>query len=145
MSCSYSGDPASSDKDAVRFLIQDTDCANNIFEDEEINWTLTEEANIYMTAACLLDNAINNSSGSLSSKKVGDLSLAFKLEETRKRIDGLRAKGKVKYEIPLVPAQDRETKRDHRENVDNVPPFITREIHDIDRLRDTREDFEEAQ
>ena len=33
----------------------------------------------------------------------------------------------------------------YRENVDNVPPFITREIHDIDRLRDTREDFEEAQ
>jgi len=144
MTCTYSGNPADSDLDAVRFLLQDTDCSNNIFEDEEIAWTLTEEANIYTAAACLLDNAINNSSGSLSSKKVGDLSLAFKLDETRKRINDLRAKGRVKYEIPKVPAQDRDEKRTHRENVDNVPPFITREIHDIDRLRDTREDFEEA-
>lgn len=145
MSCSYSGDPSTSDTDAVRFLIQDTDCTKNIFEDEEIAWTLTEEANIYMAAACLLDNAINNSTGTVQSKKVGDLSLTFGLSETRQRIKDLRAKGKVKYEIPLVPAQDRETKREHRENIDNVPPFITREIHDIDRLRDTREDFEEAQ
>lgn len=144
MTCTYSGNPADSDLDAVRFLLQDTDCANNIFEDEEITFTLGEEANIYTAAACLLDNAINNSSGSLSSKKVGDLSLSFKLDETRKRIDSLRAKGRVKYEIPSVPAQDREEKRAHRDNVDNVPPFITREIHDIDRLRDSREDFEEA-
>ncbi len=145
MTCSYSGDPSDSDKDAVRFLLQDTDCTNNIFEDEEIAFILGEEANIYTAAACLLDTAINKASGSLQSKKVGDLSLTFGLKETQARVKMLQAKGRVKYEIPLVPAQDRETKREHRENVDNVPPFITREIHDIDRLRDTREDFEEAQ
>lgn len=145
MSCSYSGDPSSSDNDAVRFLLQDTDCTKNIFEDEEIAWVLTEEANIYTAAACLLDTAINKSSGSLQSKKVGDLSLTFGLKETQARIKMLRAKGRVKYELPTMPAQDREAKREHREDVDNVPPFITREIHDIDRLRDTREDFEEAQ
>jgi len=144
MTCSYSGDPSTSDLDAVRFLIRDTDCTKNIFENEEITFTLGEEANIYTAAACLLEAAINKSTGTLSSKKVGDLALSFSVAETRKRIETLKAKGRVKYEIPLVPAQDRDSKREHREDVENVPPFFTREIHDIDRLRDTREDFEEA-
>lgn len=144
MSCSYSGDPSTSDLDAVRFLIRDTDCTKNIFQNEEITFTLSEEANIYTAAACLLDAAINKSTGTLTSKKVGDLTLSFGLAETRNRIMALRAKGRVKYEIPSMPAQDREDKRAHRDDVDNVPPFFTREIHDIDRLRDTREDFEEA-
>lgn len=144
MSCSYSGDPSSSDNDAVRFLLQDTDCASNIFEDEEIAWVLTQEANIYMAAACLLDTAINASSGSLASKKVGDLSLAWNLTETRSRIKMLQAKGRTRYELPSVPAENRDAKRDLREDPDRVQPFFTREIHDIDRLRDDREDFEEA-
>ncbi len=144
MTCSYSGDPSDSDLDAVRFLIRDTDCTKNVFENEEITFTLGEEANIYTAAACLLEAAINKITGTLSSKKVGDLALSFNVAETRNRINTLRWKGRVKYEIPLVPAQDRDSKREHREDVDNVPPFFTREIHDIDRLRDTREDFEES-
>ena len=129
MSCSYSGDPASSDNDAVRFLLQDTDCTSNIFEDEEIAWVLTQEANIYMAAACLLDTAVNQSSGSLASKKVGDLSLAFGLSETRQRIKDLRMKGKSRYELPSMPAQIRDAKRELREDVDRVPPQLFKKIH----------------
>jgi len=144
MSCSYSGDPSTSDNDAVRFLLQDTDCTKNIFEDEEIAWVLTQEANIYMAAACLLDTAINSSSGTLSSKKVGDLALSFGLSETRQRIVDLRAKGRGRYELPSMPAQFRDRKRELREDPDRVQPQLFKEIHDIDRLKDTREDFEEA-
>ncbi len=143
MTCSYDS-ALPTEKDQIRFLLQDTDCANNIFQDEEIAWVLTQEANIYTAAACLLDTAVNKSTGALTSKKVGDLSLSWSVAEVRQRIKDLRAKGRVKYEIPSMPAQDREEKRAHRENVDNVPPFVFREIHDIDKLRDTREDFEEA-
>jgi hypothetical protein len=35
------GDPESSDKDAVRFLLGDTSTANALLQDEEINWLLT--------------------------------------------------------------------------------------------------------
>ncbi len=144
MTCSYDNTLAT-EKDQIRFLLQDTDCTSNIFEDEEIAWVLTQEANIYTAAACLLDTAVNKSTGALTSKKVGDLSLSWSVAEVRQRIKDLRAKGRVKYELPSMPAQDRDAKREHRENVDNVPPFITREIHDIDPLRDDREDREEAQ
>ncbi len=143
MACSYDASLPTA-KDQVRFLLQDTDCTQNIFEDEEIAWVLTQEANIYMAAACLLDTAINQSSGSLSSKKVGDLSLSFGLAETRQRIKDLRAKGRSRYELPSNPSEFKDSKRTHREDTDLVPAFFEREMHDIDRLRDTREDFEEA-
>jgi hypothetical protein len=144
MTCSYDSS-LPTETDQIRFLLQDTDCTKNIFEDEEIAWVLTQEANIYTAAACLLDTAVNKSTGALTSKKIGDLSLAWSVSEVRQRITDLRAKGRVKYEIPSMPAQDREAKREHRDNVDNVQPFIFREIHDIDPLRDDREDQEEAQ
>jgi hypothetical protein len=143
MTCSYDN-TLPTEKDQVRFLIQDTDCTNNIFEDEEIAWTLTQEANVYMAAACMLDTAVNKSTGALTSKKVGDLSLSFSVSEIRQRIKDLRAKGRSRYELPSNPSEFRDRKREHREDTDLVAPFITREIHDIDQLRDDREDLEEA-
>lgn len=61
MSFSYSGDPASSDLDEVRFLIADTDEADALFQDAEIKyaiakWTPLYGSNLY-TAAVLLDTA----------------------------------------------------------------------------------------
>lgn len=42
MSWSYSGDPASSDKDTVRFYTQDTDSAMQMLQDEEIAFLLDQ-------------------------------------------------------------------------------------------------------
>jgi hypothetical protein len=42
MSWSYSGDPSTSNVDAVRFLIGDTDIADPIMSNEEISWLLTQ-------------------------------------------------------------------------------------------------------
>lgn len=41
MSWTYSGDPSTSPKDAVRFTIGDTDSTDPILTDEEINYLLT--------------------------------------------------------------------------------------------------------
>lgn len=42
MTWSYSGDPSTSDKDAVRFLTGDTVQTEQLIQDEEIDWLLTE-------------------------------------------------------------------------------------------------------
>lgn len=42
MTWTYSGDPSSSNKDAVRFLIGDTEPLDPILQDEEILWLLSE-------------------------------------------------------------------------------------------------------
>jgi hypothetical protein len=50
---SYSGDPSTSDKDAVRFLIPDTDDANRLLLDREIEQALTLEDGDVRSAAAL--------------------------------------------------------------------------------------------
>ena len=75
MTFTYVG-PATSDRDKVRFLIQDTDSTSAHLSDEEINWLITEWADVYDAAA----NAADILAGSYAhkadySKSVGDLSL----------------------------------------------------------------------
>ena len=48
---SYTGDPADSAKDAVRYLIQDTSEDGYLASDEEIAFALTQESGIYNAAA----------------------------------------------------------------------------------------------
>lgn len=51
MAFSYSGDPQSEPKDAVRFLVGDTDESDPLLSDEEINFLVAEEPNRYAAAA----------------------------------------------------------------------------------------------
>lgn len=51
MTWTYSGNPADSDRDKVRFLVFDTDTNEQLLSDEEIAWLLTEQTNIYLAAA----------------------------------------------------------------------------------------------
>ena len=51
MTWTYSGDPATSDLDKVRFLVFDTDTNEQLINNEEIAWLLTEQTNVYMAAA----------------------------------------------------------------------------------------------
>lgn len=56
MTWSYSGNPSASSKDAVRYMIGDTNTNNQLLSDEEIAYELTR-SNVY-GAAALACNAI---------------------------------------------------------------------------------------
>lgn len=77
MTWTYSGNPGSSSRDAVRFLIGDTAGGDQLVSDEEIAYLLTEETTVRSAAgrAC---EAIAAAFGRNSdqSKSVGDLSLS---------------------------------------------------------------------
>ena len=51
MSWNYSGDPSSSDKDKVRFLIGDTDTNEQLLTDEEIDFLIGKHDSIWGTCA----------------------------------------------------------------------------------------------
>lgn len=55
---SYSHDPSSSDKDAVRFLIGDTNSDDKLLSDSEINYTLSAEGTVLQAAIHCLQNLI---------------------------------------------------------------------------------------
>ena len=91
MTWSYSGNPANSANDEVRFLIGDTDTNNQLLSNEEIAWLLTEwNSNSYIAAS----NAAYSLSAEFSgksdfSRSVGDLSLSTQYGQQAERYGSL--------------------------------------------------------
>lgn len=77
MTWSYSGNPASSDKDKVRFLIGDTDTTDQLLSNEEIDYTIAEAGSIYQAAHDSAYAVASTYARLATSKSVGDLSLSF--------------------------------------------------------------------
>lgn len=72
MAWTYS-DPAANDKDAVRFLVGDTDTTDQLVSDEEISFILTKETSPYKAASAVAEviagkfaRTINQSADGLS-------------------------------------------------------------------------------
>jgi len=78
MTWSYSGDPGSSTRDEVRFLIQDTDTADQLLSDEEITYVITESGgSIYQAAHDAAYAVASQFSRKAQSKSVGDMSISY--------------------------------------------------------------------
>lgn len=78
MTWSYSGNPADSEKDAVRFLIGDTDANDELLSDEEIDYVIVESGGSKYQAAHDAAYAIASKFSRMAqSKSVGDLSISY--------------------------------------------------------------------
>lgn len=79
MAWTYSGDPGSSTRDEVRFLIQDTDTAEQLLTDEELDYLISVWTDAYAAAVAAVSALIAQASRQVEeSKRVGDLSLSLK-------------------------------------------------------------------
>ena len=76
MTWSYSADPSSSDKDAVRYLTGDTCYEAQQTSDEEIEWAIAEEANVYLAAARVC-RSIAGMYARRADRSVGDLKISY--------------------------------------------------------------------
>ncbi len=76
MAWTYSGDPSASGRDAIRFLIGDTDPTDPQLQDAEIDWMLAEHTSSYLAAAHCCQ-ALAAKYARLADKSVGDLSISF--------------------------------------------------------------------
>lgn len=76
MAFTYSGNPGSSTRDLVRFLITDTDATDPYFQDAELDYLIATWGNGYTAAIEAVRTLIGREANlSSTSKKVGDLSL----------------------------------------------------------------------
>ena len=92
MSWTYSADPTSSYKDAVRFLIGDTNPDDPLLQDEEINFNLMEvNYNTYRAASnsCYSLAALFTGEAQSTSKSVGGLSLSKSFGDKAQRYERL--------------------------------------------------------
>lgn len=75
MSWSYSGNPAASDLDEVRFLIGDTDTTDQLVSNEEIAWAIANNAGTILAAATLCE-ALSAKFAREVDKSIGSLSVS---------------------------------------------------------------------
>jgi hypothetical protein len=74
MSWTYSGNPSTTNKDAVRFLVGDTDNLDPLATDEEIEWALMLKTNIYNAASLIASGIATNLARLKISVKIGPIS-----------------------------------------------------------------------
>lgn len=77
MSFTYKGDPSASAVDAVRFLLGDTNEETHVFEDEEIEWALTQETDYWFAAAICADAAVAKYALMPTSQTIGETSITY--------------------------------------------------------------------
>lgn len=75
MSFTYTNDPANSNRDAVRVMVNDTTETGHALSDETIAWLLTSEANVTYAAAAAADMIAGQFADAVTTKQVGDLRL----------------------------------------------------------------------
>ena len=83
MAFTYSGDPASSNRDAVRFLLDDTNSTAAEFQDAKVAWMLAQKPNVYRAAAQGARRRATQATEGVASKTVGGLTLTYSERATK--------------------------------------------------------------
>lgn len=74
MAWTYSENPASTPKDAVRFLVGDTISTDPLASDEELVWALSLNSNIYAAASIIADSIATKFATMKVSVRIGPIS-----------------------------------------------------------------------
>jgi hypothetical protein len=124
----FSYDPTlATEKDQVRFLIHDT-VSPGKYQDSEIEWVLTQEANVYMAAAQLCEQLVAFA-GSVKKKTIGDLSIQYDVAFYRSLAGQLRARG-YSHQVPYAGGISVSDKLQQQENADATAPSVFRNLDD---------------
>jgi len=123
----WSYDPGmGTDKDKVRFLVQDTNTNKQLFQDQEIIWVISTEDNIYTAAAMLCDQLVTKAGG-VSKKTIGDLSISYNPAFYRTLGGQLRARG-AGNQVPYAGGISVGDKEAQAEDIASTSPSIVRNL-----------------
>jgi hypothetical protein len=130
----YSGDPRDSDRDAVRFLIGDTDETDQLVSDEEIAYMLLTQSPLRV-ASLMATGLAKEFAGRASSKTVGSLTIKKGFEEKSKSYASLAARlsataDKTTAFVPYAGGISSSDKQAQETDTDWEKPSFYRGIHD---------------
>lgn len=129
---SWSYDPTMpTNMDKVRFLIQDTNTLDQLLEDEEINFMLSDYPNYKMAAANCADVLSSKFAGIADSKTIDNLSLSFqnKSQKYAALANRLRMQAS-KFLLPYAGGISKNDKQRNEDDPDRVKPFAKRDQMD---------------
>lgn len=131
-------------KDQVRFLVRDTDTSSPLLQDEEIQWLLRTEANVYMAAASAAEQIASRLKG-IKSKSVGGLSITYaSSEEYTKVATNLRMRGRAQYEVPTAGGLSYDERDGYWDDTDLIKPrFYDKVLQDPNVVDPYRDDDQE--
>lgn len=132
MAWSYSGNPQSSAKDQVRFLIQDTDSKDQQLTDEEIAFLIELEGSS-LKAAIKAVETLYARFARYTDESVGQVRVSWsqRADQYRKLADSLKRHAFVRLAAPYAGGISRADKETREMNDDRVEPIFTRQLHDI--------------
>lgn len=131
MSWNYSGDPASSNLDAVRFLIGDTVSTDQQVSDEEITWLLsTSSSDVSQAAILAIESLIARYARYPASKTVGDLSISYgdRIKSYRELLTRIRSGLSLDLAEPFAGGISISDKESRESNTDRVGPHFSRDM-----------------
>jgi hypothetical protein len=136
MTFSYSGDPSTSVRNYVRFLLSDTDSTDPLFSDEELNYVIAEWDNDAYDAAreCaeILIARFSRLADS-TSKSVGDISVSESFSQKIQHYMDLAnsiARRKLRAKPPRIFANAESLKSTNDRTVDDYNTDFYAGIHD---------------
>lgn len=122
----YTGNPATIERDAVRWLIGDTDNTSWKTTDEEIAFALGEEPNVYFAAA-MCAKSIGSKFATLVDKSVGDLKISYGQRQSQYRdlARDLELRGTARVGSILATGISRAEVRTEEQDTDRLPPAFS--------------------
>ena len=134
MTWTYSGNPASSTRDAVRFLVGDTDTTDQLISDEEIAYIVQENPAINRSASESA-RAIAAKFARLMSRSIGGLSADFsaKYRQYLELADNLLSKDELKPVSLYISGFTRSAKEAVELDIDRESTFSRKGIMDNPR------------
>lgn len=140
MTWTYSGDPSSTNRDAVRFLIGDTDNTAQLLTDEEIAFLLTQEGSS-TSAAARACRSLAARFAYLIDQSVGDLSISYsqRYKQFSELAAQLESTAGSRVGIPYAGGISQSDKDSRESDTDRLLPSSRVGIHDYPGLSDQPE------
>ena len=134
MSWSYSGNPASSTRDKVRWLIGDTDTSDQQLSNEEIDAALVASGNDPYTAAISCVEALIAKYSRKVTKSMGDLSINYGdiVANYRSLLGDIRRRATLQLCTPYAGGISIADKEIDEADSDRVQPSFYKGMHDMD-------------
>ena len=135
MTWTYSGDPSSSDLDAVRFIIGDTDTNDQLLTNAEINYMITYHGTL-LRACSESALAIAAKFARLMSRSIGGLSADFsvKYQQYMDLADDLHHRDILRPVRPFISGYKRSEKESVEMDTDRESTISRKGIHDNIRI-----------
>jgi len=135
MAWSYSGDPNSSKRDAVRFVIGDTDTNDQLISDEEVDYLVTLHGTLNRSASEAA-RAIAAKFARNMSRSIGGLSADFaaKYRQYMELADKLATSEEAFPVSPFVSGWSRSEKAAREADTDRESTFSRKGVHDNERV-----------